>query len=194
MPNTVYIGVDPSFTSTGLCVKYDADCRFAVVRSDVPRRALKAVSLDGSMASPFQVIQYTWDKPDKSATYADKERAKTERIISIAEAVRTVIMNEKRPVVCCMEGVSYNSGGAVADLAGLNYLLRKVFCDCGTEYIIASPCENKRFASGNGTAEKDVMVNLFEGIVPEAAEWKKLVKTDDIADAYFLASLAESRR
>ena len=53
-------------------------------------------------------------------------------------------------------------------------------------YEILSPTSVKKFAVGNGGAEKDVMI----------ASWKKLdknikeittIKLDDLADSYFLA-------
>lgn len=87
-----------------------------------------------------------------------------------------------------MEGISYGSAGAgqVADLAGLNYMIRSIFLKYNLKFTIIPPTSLKNFAVGNGAATKDVMI----------ASWKKIdkniekidsIKIDDLADAFFLA-------
>ena len=87
-----------------------------------------------------------------------------------------------------MEGVSYGSRGSAAlvDLAGLNFAIRMTLSGKNIQYNILAPTSIKKFAVGNGSAEKDVMI----------ASWKKLdknisnisdIKVDDLADSYFIA-------
>jgi len=86
-----------------------------------------------------------------------------------------------------MEGVSYGSKGssALVDLAGLNFMIRAILLSENIQFNILAPTVVKKFAVGNGAAEKDVMI----------ASWKKLdknttniteIKLDDLADSYFI--------
>ena len=91
----------------------------------------------------------------------------------------------------CQEGISYGSTvktKSVFDLAGLNYLLRNTFINSSVcnYFVIASPSEIKKFATGKGNANKEMMVNMFSCIFPNL----QLPKIDDICDAYFMANYA----
>ena len=55
--------------------------------------------------------------------------------------------------------------------------------------IIATPGEIKKFASGNGSAKKDVMIKLFESIFPNLY---LIPKIDDIADSYWMCEYVKS--
>ena len=89
------------------------------------------------------------------------------------------------------EGVSYGSTirtNSVFDLAGLNYMIRERFIKRDNFHLtIATPSEIKKFASGNGNCNKEVMINLFKILYPNF----NLPKIDDICDAYFMASYAK---
>jgi outer membrane receptor for ferrienterochelin and colicin len=50
--------------------------------------------------------------------------------------------------------------------------------------IIATPGEIKKFASGNGSAKKEVMIKLFETTHPNLY---LIPKIDDIADSYWMS-------
>ena len=65
-----------------------------------------------------------------------------------------------------MEGVSYGSRGSAAlvDLAGLNFAIRMTILKEDIPFNILAPTSVKKFAVGDGGAEKDVMI----------ASWKKL--------------------
>ena len=53
--------------------------------------------------------------------------------------------------------------------------------------LIAPAGHVKKFATGNGSADKDTMITVFEAIHPELDVPKK----DDIADAWFMSLMAE---
>jgi Holliday junction resolvasome RuvABC endonuclease subunit len=87
-----------------------------------------------------------------------------------------------------MEGVSYGSTGSAAlvDLSGLNFSIRMMLIEESVTFNILAPTAVKKFAVGNGAADKNVMI----------ASWKKLdktieniedIKVDDLADSYFIA-------
>ena len=92
------------------------------------------------------------------------------------------------PDLIQMEGVSYGSRSsrALVDLAGLNFAIRMTILREDIQFNILAPTNIKKFAVGDGGAEKDVMI----------ASWKKLdknitniidIKVDDLADSYFIA-------
>ena len=55
--------------------------------------------------------------------------------------------------------------------------------------IIATPGEVKKFASGNGSAKKDIMIKLFETTHPNLY---LIPKIDDIADSYWMSQYVKS--
>lgn len=123
----------------------------------------------------------------QSEDYTIREVDKTLNVYNICTIVKDII-DQHEPDVVQMEGISYGSKGsaALADLAGLNFALRLSILDKDVEFNIIAPTSVKKFAVGNGGADKDVMI----------ASWKKLdknisditdIKVDDLADSYFIA-------
>ena len=53
--------------------------------------------------------------------------------------------------------------------------------------IVGTPGEIKKFATGNGNANKELISSCFKMIYPEL----DLPKLDDIADAYFMSMFAK---
>ena len=78
---------------------------------------------------------------------------------------------------------------SIFDLAGLNYLIRDKFIEKeGYTFIITPPSEIKKFASGNGNCNKDIMINIFTINHPE---FKIVPKVDDISDAWFMSNFSK---
>jgi Holliday junction resolvasome RuvABC endonuclease subunit len=88
-----------------------------------------------------------------------------------------------------MEGVSYGSLGSAAlvDLAGLNFAIRNVLIANKIDFTIVTPGQNKKFATGLGNAEKDLMIHSWLMIEKHLKDIKD-IKIDDLADAYFLSN------
>jgi Holliday junction resolvasome RuvABC endonuclease subunit len=119
--------------------------------------------------------------------YNDKEYNKSENIHRICTQIESLIDTHK-PDIVQMEGISYGSLGsaALADLAGLNFAIRMSLMRKGLFFNVIAPTSVKKFAVGNGGAEKDVIIE----------SWKKLdrnisniadIKVDDLADSYFIS-------
>jgi len=97
--------------------------------------------------------------------------------------------------VVTIEGVSFGSTGSAAliDLSGLNYMVRMACIEAEVPNVfIVSPTQNKKFATGNGSAEKDVMISAWQKLEKHMIGVEQYVKVDDIADAYFMARYGES--
>lgn len=92
-----------------------------------------------------------------------------------------------------MEGVSFGSRQttAIAELAALNFFIRDLCSKHGFEYTILPPTVVKKFATGNGQADKELMTESFLTLNPDMRPVHELIKLDDIADSYFMACWSE---
>lgn len=175
------IGLDLSINSTGVCVKDDNECRFYII---VPKLTKK------QQTHKIPNLKYiVYEKLDQGDDYAAKEYFKTISMLNLSSAIKSIVEQENslKPISkATIEGISYGSGnGRVADLAGLNYLVRDILVTNNIPFKIISPMTNKKFAVGNGGCDKDVIVASFQKLHPEFKT--TTLKIDDIADAYFLA-------
>lgn len=176
------IGIDPSINCTGVCV-YDSEKNLHKYVMIVSKSTKKMKAFQNDYVS---IIDY--EKRDShKGEYHIKEYHKSENIYDICHELKTII-EQYRPDLIQMEGISYGSHGssALADLAGLNFAIRMMLIECGIDFNILAPTSIKKFAVGNGGAEKDVII----------ASWKKLdrnisditnIKLDDLADSFFIA-------
>ena len=172
------IGLDLSINSTGVCVKNDDKYCYYII---VPKLTKKQQNLN------HKSLKYlVYEKLESGETYEEKEYSKSQSIYNIAKQIFKVIKAYK-PDLAVIEGISYGSGsGHVADLAGLNFIVRSMLLEQKIPFKIVSPMTNKKFAVGNGGAAKDVIVDSFIHCQPQFKNMQ--VKIDDIADAYFLAN------
>ena len=178
----ITIGIDPSINCTGVCV-YDSVTKTHKYYMIVGKTTKK---MELFQHDHIDILNYHKLETNKGE-YQDKEFNKSTNIYRICSLIEH-ILNVFNPDLVQMEGVSYGSLGSAAlvDLAGLNFAIRMVLMEKNLEFNILAPTSVKKFAVGNGSAEKDVMV----------ASWKKLdrqindisdIKVDDLADSYFMA-------
>jgi len=195
----IYIGIDQSINSTGICVKVCEDNtlikeHFYIITNKVTKKALAY----SETLNNFDYIFYDKKEKSESTNNDEFEWNKllnniliTDKILNI---VQTNISSPLDRIYIGMEGISYQSGQtkSLLDLAGLSTLIRyrlyKFFIsrqDNIGELKIFTPAEIKKFASGNGNCSKDIMVGLFKTSYKEIAQ---LPKIDDIADAYWICT------
>jgi Holliday junction resolvasome RuvABC endonuclease subunit len=134
----------------------------------------------------------TYSKSDiKKLSYSEKECKKFDNIYIICKNIETILQEYQD---CCvlMEGVSYGSVGSAAlvDLSFLNSALRMVLKSMNIPMTIVSPTSVKKFACGNGQAEKDIMIDAWKRMDNNISGIKD-IKIDDLADSYFLAHYSE---
>lgn len=198
----VFVGIDPSINSTGVCILETDDnnkqvnCKFYIIKgSKLTKKESKA---EDDNIKIFQYVLY--DKLDTSTKnikdYKTLEWNKTQNMINVCKCVKDIInkyvdYNGILNLYICQEGISYGSTiktKSIFDLAGLNYLLRNSFINSNicNYFVIAAPSEIKKFATGKGNANKEMMINMFSCIFPDL----QLPKVDDICDAYFMANYA----
>lgn len=183
--------------STGLCVrKFDGE---TFLKEDFfilsPER--KLTKKEKTAEESISNFEYVFYKCEDLKTYTFNnhflEYWKSYNMISCAnaakETIERLIKDEPGKIHIVMEGISYGSSirtRSIFDLAGLNYLIREKFVEKDNYTItIATPSEIKKFASGNGNCNKDMMITLFQMSHPE---FEVLPKLDDISDAWFMSN------
>ena len=209
----LYIGVDPSINSTGVTIRRVVDGDTVEVLFYIIKGNLHEIKKDGTEKSPltsaeikcanchtnFHYILYNKHAIDPKLSNAENERLKTTNFINIVNKVKEVIDSavfkfKPNNIYIVQEGISYGSAThtkSIFDLAGLNFLLRKMIADTFgiNTLIIASPSEIKKFATGLGNAKKELLIATFLSIFEDM---KDVPKVDDIADSYFMARLGET--
>lgn len=195
----IYIGIDQSINSTGVCVKLYDDNKlikehFYIITHKVTKKALAY----SETLNNFEYVFY--DKHEKSES-DDNNKFEMNKLLNnimistkIIDIIKNIISSPLDKLYVAMEGISYQSSQtkSLIDLAGLSTLIRykilkffQTHQDNMGELRIFTPGEIKKFASGNGNCSKDVMIKLFNTAQKEIA---KLPKVDDIADAYWICS------
>ena len=194
----VFIGIDPSINSTGMTIRTDTGfCRFFIIKGDKLTKKEKNAQSDN-----FEIFEYClYQKENVKDTNNAHERelAKAHNLSTIADTIYNIIeelLQQFRKtstidsVTICMEGISYGSihSAAVMDLAGLNYLIRDRLHHhtvVGT-LLVTPPAEVKRFYTGSGNANKQLMISTFKGSFPDF----DLPKIDDVCDSEGMAKYA----
>lgn len=196
----VFIGIDPSINSTGMTIRTDTGfCRFFIIKGDKLTKKEKNAELDNSEI--FEYCLYKKENVKDTNNAHERELAKAHNLSTIADTIYNIIeelLQQFRKtssidsVTICMEGISYGSihSAAVMDLAGLNYLIRDRLHHhtiVGT-LLVTPPAEVKRFYTGSGNANKQLMISTFKGSFPDF----DLPKLDDIADSDSMAKYARN--
>lgn len=183
------IGIDPSLNSTGVCVNTNGKYEYFIITSKMTKK-MKEFKHNLVHYLPYE----KQDTNKKENDYETVERHKAHNIYCICKNILDILeetykkYNEK--IVVYMEGVSYGSLGSAAlvDLSGLNFAIRNILISLTyADFVIVSPTQNKKFATGNGAADKDLMVFSWKKIEKSIADITE-IKIDDLADAYFLSN------
>lgn len=194
----VFIGIDPSINSTGMSIRTDTGfCRFFIIKGDKLTKKEKTAQLENWQI--FEYCLYQKENVKDTNNAHDRELAKAHNLSTIADTIYNIIQevleqlkksDSVDSITICMEGISYGSihSAAVMDLAGLNYLIRDRLHHhtvVGT-LLVTPPAEIKRFYTGSGNANKQLMISTFKGSFPDF----ELPKLDDIADSDSMAKYA----
>ena len=190
------IGIDYSLSSPGVCVntsegefKYE-DCTFYFLTN--------TKKYDATFCRPFVTnFKYigTAHKPYTS---------EPERYSQIADWVVDIIKKHTKeyqtkhgyfywpgdaPIQ--IEDYSYGSTGRVFHIAeNLGLLKYKLKMECGWDYNLIPPSVIKKFATGKGNANKELMIDAFEKDtgtnLTQVFDTTSKSPVSDVADAYFI--------
>ena len=104
-----------------------------------------------------------------------------ERMIEIVESVMEIIAPDSKIAI---EGFSYGSRGqGMSFQFGLGYALRIELCKRNIPFLIVTPSQVKKYATGKGNTSKDNM------ILPIYRNWGFEHDSDNVRDAYVLARI-----
>ena len=191
------IGVDPSFSSTGISiVKDNTLLKSYIVTHCKPKVKFNKVS--DRFTSIFEYVNYCYstlsDFPE-----TDPEILKTQNIIEATKAIISIILLYKiqyapqnYKIEVYMEGVAFSSRRtqSLVELGALNYNIRINLIKLGIPFHIITPSANKKSFTGNGAADKELMIKTFLMLNPSYHPLVGYIKMDDIADAFALATFS----
>jgi len=153
----IVMGLDQSYTSTGVCVFSD----------------------DG------ELIHHCVIRSEKNeAVEHDKIRRAVDISDEIARITTDMNVDVVSIEGLSFGG---NVGNTSRDLAGLQYLIVSKLLNCGCDVKITPPKQIKKFATGSGNASKIEMFEALPEKVKERIEiYKKTKGRYDVTDAYWI--------
>lgn len=179
--DSIIMGIDPSINCTGVCVGLPQKYIYILIPGKMTKKMSQFHHAD--------VHIKCYNKLDtKELAYEDKELTKSTNIHNICNIIESLI-KEYGVTHVNMEGISYGSVGsaALADLSGLNFVIRETLIRNGVSFSIIPPTGLKKFAVANGSADKDLMIYAWQTLQPHLKDIKD-IKIDDLADAFFLSN------
>ena len=189
----VVIGIDPSFSSTGISIVCDNKLLKSYIVTHC-RPKVKFNKVSSRFTSIFEYVNYCYstlsDFPE-----GDPELLKTQNVIEATKAIISIILLYKMQnyeIEVYMEGVAFSSRRtqSLVELGALNYNIRINLLNHHIPFHIITPSANKKAFTGNGVADKELMIKTFLMLNPSYRPLVGYIKMDDIADAFALASFA----
>ena len=185
------IGIDYSLSSPGICVntsegEFDyEDCTFYFLTNTKKydatfcRPYVTNVKYIGTAHTPYT------SEPERYSQIADWA---INIIKSYGDA--TTGVNGIKPTIQ-IEDYSYGSTGRVFHIAeNLGLLKYKLKMECGWDYNLIPPSVIKKFATGKGNANKELMIDAFEKDtgtnLAQVFDTTSKSPVSDVADAYFI--------
>ena len=183
------IGIDPSFSSTGISIVKDGSLiKSYIVTHNKPK--VKYTKIAERYNNIFEYVNYEYVVPGGDQ---EAELIKTQNIIEATKAIISIILlykNQGYKVEVYMEGVAFSSRRtqSLVELGALNYNIRINLIKLGIPFHIITPSANKKAFTGNGAADKALMIKTFLMLNPKYRSLVGYIKMDDIADAFAVAT------
>lgn len=172
----MFVGIDPSINSTGVCIIKGEEISFYNIKPNLTRKELELILPENFFFAIYSKIE------------SHDEMKKTINFMRIADRVEEIIARGGDEAHIVIEGIAFgSSSNSVCDLAGLNHIIRSRLVNYDTEVV--PPAQIKKFATGKGNANKDLMVEKFKEEYGHGLDM--LIKIDDMADAFWMAKYAE---
>ena len=179
------IGIDPSFSSTAIVViENNKLIKSYIVTHNKPK--VKYTKIAERYNNIFEYVNYEY-------MVSENERIKTQNIIEATKAILSIILlykNQGYNIEVYMEGVAFSSRRtqSLVELGALNFNIRINLIKHDIPFHIITPSANKKAFTGNGAADKKLMIKTFLMLNPSYRHLVGYIKMDDIADAFALAT------
>ena len=186
---TLRIGIDPSFSSTGISIVKDGSLLKSYIVTHC-RPKVKYTKIAERYNNIFEYVNYEYMVPGIDQ---DAELIKTQNVIEATKAIISIILLYKMQnyeIEVYMEGVAFSSRRtqSLVELGALNYNIRINLLNHHIPFHIITPSANKKAFTGNGVADKELMIKTFLMLNPSYRPLVGYIKMDDIADAFALAT------
>jgi len=108
-----------------------------------------------------------------------------ERLRHVKQKIKEILDSGIDFVV--LEGFSYGSkGSSVDEIYALGWFVRELLYEYNTSYIVASPGQLKKFATGKGNSKKeDIKLAVYK-------RWGQEFDTNDETDAYVMLEIGRA--
>jgi Holliday junction resolvasome RuvABC endonuclease subunit len=150
----------------------------------------KLLAIDQSLTCTAWCI-FEGERYDRLTSFGTIKTSKKDgdlyqRVFNISSQLKEIFFNNNIPDAC-REGLSFGGrGNATRDLA---YLVGAIESQCQRPFLEVPPKSAKKFATGNGNASKQDMIdNLPPNVMQRFMEenYKKTTGLADLADSYFI--------
>jgi Holliday junction resolvasome RuvABC endonuclease subunit len=186
----IYVGIDYSINSPGICILQDnQEAKFFFFHNN-PDKLYKDI-----LVRPSNFYCYTYPKDYKHDT--ERFHLISEYVIKTIQKCRE-LSNEG--IVVGLEDYSMGSRGKVFNLAENAGILKHKLFTNDIDFHLFAPKSIKKSATGNGNADKSMMYAKFleEGNldIHQLLQPKKKIDSSfavDLADAYFIAKAVQQK-
>lgn len=157
------------------------------------KERVKILGIDQSLNGTAVCIMEDENLVDFLVIRTDKFKDVFSRTLTIALKICEIYENYK-PDIVHLEGLAFAMrGNSTRDLAGLLFTIVNILTLKYPEvkYLLIPPTTLKKFATGSGKADKQMMVAALPEDIRErfkAAGFKKTTGISDLSDSYWLAS------
>ncbi len=123
----------------------------------------------------------------RSKPSGPRPKDETKRILGIVEEI-TKKIDEFEPELVVIEGLAFmaRNSTALVQLAGLNYLIRSLLYSRDIKFLIVAPSTLKKFITGKGNSQKDVMM------LETYKQYGISLLDDNLVDAHGLAQVGSA--
>lgn len=211
----IYVGIDFSLNSPGICIKDYNKYTFISFYNDNGRDpkkpTLKAFKTHEELADSNAIIANSYNRIVSSKTFLTRERQKIIDANLIANKIVSLISDfyPNKNIMISLEGFSYGSkGNSFIDMIQYNSFLRYRLAErFGADNIYVFQPSHVKKTAGKGNANKNYMVNAFQTDVFNDKELRKTKlwnwckskdysekipkPIDDLCDSYFLIKTLE---
>lgn len=158
--NLYFVGIDPSFTGTGLTILDN-----------------EGNTINQTLISTKNNDKDQHDIENRILTISNK--------LNILTSFNCLDKKDENKSIVCIEDLSFGSKGAyAAQMAALNYYIRIFLLKNNIEYYTVAPSKLKKFVTGDGRAQKNLMLKEVY------KKWNIDLNDDNSADSYALARFA----
>lgn len=193
----IRIGIDQSLSFTGVTVLDDNKNlikQYGITHKKHTKWD-KELDKNPKLGDNIEIWDYQYkEKPGNASTF-EIEQIKFHNIYELSNVIGGIIYKytKDNDVTVYMEGISFGSRQttAIAELSALNYFIRERSYNLGCEVVVIPPSKVKKYFTGNGVADKELMMETYFRLEPWARELSQYLKMDDIADSYAMACFDE---